>query len=66
VLIREVTTDDWPAIWRIIEPIVRTGETYALDQEMDEDEARRFWMLGDEVRTGVAELDGKIAGTACT
>jgi len=66
VLIREVTTGDWPAIWRIIEPIVGTGETYALDQEMDEDEARRFWMLGDEVRTVVAELDGKIAGTACT
>ena len=66
MLIREVTTDDWPAIWRIIELIVRTGETYALDQEMDEDEARRFWMLGDEVRTVVAELDGKIAGTACT
>jgi L-amino acid N-acyltransferase YncA len=64
VAIREATADDWPAIWRILRPIVEAGETYALKTDMDEEEARRYWMPGDGVRTVVAELDGEIVGTA--
>lgn len=45
-------------------PIVEAGETYALDADMGEEEARRYWMLGDGVRTVVAEVDGEIVGTA--
>ena len=64
MVVREATTDDWPAIWHIMRPIIEAGETYALETDMDEEEARRYWMLGEGVRTIVAELDGKIAGTA--
>jgi len=64
MVVREATADDWPAIWHIMQPIVRAGETYALETDMDEEEARRYWMLGDGVRTVVAEADGEIAGTA--
>jgi L-amino acid N-acyltransferase YncA len=64
MVVREATADDWPAIWYIMRPIVESGETYALATDMDEEEARHLWMLGDGVRTVVAELDGKIAGTA--
>ncbi|MDX6586092.1 MAG: hypothetical protein QOI31_565 [Solirubrobacterales bacterium] len=64
MVVREATTDDWPAIWHIMQPIVEAGETYALDTDMDEEEGRRYWMLGDGVRTAVAELDGEIVGTA--
>jgi L-amino acid N-acyltransferase YncA len=64
MVVREATTDDWPAIWHIMRPIVEAGETYALETDMDEEEARRYWMLGDGVRTVVAELDGEIVGTA--
>jgi L-amino acid N-acyltransferase YncA len=64
VVVREATTDDWPAIWHIMRPIVEAGETYALETDMDEEEARRYWMLGEGARTVVAELDGKIVGTA--
>ena len=63
MVVREATTDDWPAIWHIMHPIVEAGETYALATDMDEEEARRYWMLGDGVRTVVAELDGEIVGT---
>ena len=45
-------------------PIIEAGETYALEMDMGEEEARRYWMLGDGVRTVVAEADGEIAGTA--
>ncbi len=63
-VVREATTDDWPAIWHIMRPIVEAGETYALEADMDEEEARRYWMPGEGVRTVVAELDGEIVGTA--
>jgi len=63
MVVREATSDDWPAIWHIMQPIVEAGETYALATDMDEEEARRYWMLGDG-RTVVAELDGEIVGTA--
>jgi len=48
VVVREAAGDDWPSIWRIIEPIIRAGETYALDQDMDEEAARslRFEIVG--------------------
>jgi L-amino acid N-acyltransferase YncA len=64
LVIREATADDWPAIWRIMRPIVEAGETYTLDPAMSEEDARRYWMLGEGVRTVVAELDGEVAGTA--
>jgi L-amino acid N-acyltransferase YncA len=64
VLVREATTDDWPAIWHIMRPIVKAGEAYALATDMDSDEARRYWMLGEGKRTVVAELNGEILGTA--
>ena len=63
-VVREATTDDWPAIWHIMRPIVEAGETYALETDMDEEEARRYWMLRDGARVVVAEHEGGVAGAA--
>ncbi len=41
--IREAGSDDKAAIWRIIEPVIRAGETYALPSEMSEEAAIAFW-----------------------
>jgi RimJ/RimL family protein N-acetyltransferase len=35
---------DWSAIWRIIEPIFRAGETYPFSPDITEVEARRVWI----------------------
>jgi len=64
LVVREATAGDWPAIWRVVKPIVEAGETYALDTEMTEEAGRLSWMGGEGVRTVVAELDGEVAGTA--
>lgn len=54
---------DWAAIWRIIEPVVRAGETFALDREMNEESAREHW-FGADKRVFVAQADdGEILGT---
>lgn len=62
MLIRPATSEDWAAIWRIIEPIIRAGETYALDPAMPEGQARSYWMGADR-ETFVAEDGGAIIGT---
>ncbi|MBR1218916.1 GNAT family N-acetyltransferase [Bradyrhizobium sp. U87765 SZCCT0131] len=60
--IREARSDDWPAIWRIISPTIRAGETYALAPDMSEDEARAYW-TGPDRRTFVAQASEAIVGT---
>jgi GNAT superfamily N-acetyltransferase len=44
VEIREAIEADWPAVWAIVEPVVRAGETYALARDMTEAEAKAYWM----------------------
>lgn len=62
LLIRLATAADRPAIWGILEPTIRAGETYALERDMPEDEAIAYWM-GPGRATFVAEQDGRIVGT---
>ena len=57
---------DWPAIWPIVEAVVRRGDTYAYDPGLGEREARQLWMRTgvDRSANHVAELDGTVVGTA--
>ncbi len=62
MLIRPVRPEDAGAIWSILEPTIRAGETYTLDPQMSEAEALAYW-LGADKDTFVAEEDGSIVGT---
>ena len=62
MLIRPATSDDAPAIWSIVGPTIRAGETYALPRDMSEADAPSYWM-GSDRQTFVAVADGRIAGT---
>jgi L-amino acid N-acyltransferase YncA len=62
MLIRPANADDSVAIWSILGPTIRTGETYALDPAMREEDALAYW-LGSDRETFVAEEDGEILGT---
>jgi len=60
--VREARTDDSDAIWAILEPVIRAGETYTLARDMGRDEALAFWFAkGHEVF--VAEDEGIVVGT---
>jgi len=60
--IRAATGADADALWSILEPIVRAGETFALPRDMSREDALAWWQApGHEVF--VAELDGSILGT---
>jgi len=60
--IRPATSDDAPAIWSIVGPTIRAGETYALPRDMSEADALSYWM-GSDRQTFVAVADGRIVGT---
>jgi len=60
--IRAATQGDANAIWAILEPIIRAGETYTQPRDMNRESALAFWFSpGHEVF--VAEDKGEIVGT---
>lgn len=63
--IREATGVDWPAIWPIVEAVVRAGDTYTYPSDLTEAGGRTLWMQPSPGVTLVAEDDdGRILGTA--
>ncbi|MET4093228.1 L-amino acid N-acyltransferase YncA [Arthrobacter sp. UYCu712] len=65
--IRPATETDWPAIWGILEPVVRAGETFTWDRDTTVDQARERWSTQAPGQTFVAvgrgDLDGVVLGT---
>jgi len=62
MLIRPAADRDKHAIWAIMEPIIRAGETYTLPRNMDKASALAYW-LSVEHEIFVAEENGEIVGT---
>jgi ribosomal protein S18 acetylase RimI-like enzyme len=61
-LIRNARADDHDAIWAILEPVFRAGETYTLPRDIDRRDALAFWhQQAHEVF--VAEEAGQVVGT---
>ena len=61
--IRQASSADWPAIWSILRPVFRAGETYAIDRDISEEAARHLW-VNIPAETFVAEDDdGALLGT---
>lgn len=62
MLIRSVTPADHDAVWAILEPIVRAGETYALPRDMPREAGLGYWLSPDH-DVFVAEDAGDVVGT---
>jgi len=62
VTVRVAHSDDSDAVWRILEPVIRAGETYTLPAELSRADALAFWFAaGHEVF--VAEDESGVLGT---
>ena len=60
--VRAAVPGDADAIWGILEPVIRAGDTYTLPREMSREAALAFWFAsGHEVF--VAEEHGRVVGT---
>jgi ribosomal protein S18 acetylase RimI-like enzyme len=61
--IRRASDADWPALWAILEPIMREGETLCLPRDGNEAMARAYF-ASEEKTNFVAEADGVILGAS--
>lgn len=64
VAVRDATDADWPAIWPIVEAVVRAGETYTYPRDLTEPAARSIWMQTAPGLTLVAVDVDQVLGTA--
>jgi L-amino acid N-acyltransferase YncA len=62
MIIRPADRSDADAIWSILEPTIRDGETYTLPRDMDREQALAYWFSTDHT-VFVAEDDGEVLGT---
>ena len=61
--IRPIADADWDAVWTVLEPVFRAGETYAYPIDITKDQARAVW-VDQPAATFVAEDAGLgIVGT---
>ncbi|MFD4127889.1 GNAT family N-acetyltransferase [Streptomyces globisporus] len=65
MLIREATSEDWPAIWPFFHAIVSAGETLTYPLDLGEEDAEGWWFVPAPSRVVVAvDEDGTVLGTA--
>ena len=60
ITIRPATPADHDAIWSMLEPVFRAGDTYAIDSGIPREAALAYWLAE---RGYVAEMDGQPVGT---
>lgn len=62
IILRDVSTADHPALWAMLEPVFRAGETYAVDTDISREDALAFWCGGNH-RAFLAEAGGMGLGS---
>lgn len=58
--VRAAAPADHPAIWRILKPVFRAGDTYTIDPAISRADALAYWA---QARCYVAQADGEVLGT---
>lgn len=62
ITVRPAASADGDAIWDILEPTIRAGETYPLPRDMSREDALAYWLAAGH-QVFVAEDDGQVVGT---
>lgn len=60
--IHPATDSDRDAIWAILEPMIRSGETYTLPRDMSKQQALEYWFAAGK-ETFAWEENGAVLGT---
>ena len=61
--VRRFEERDWSAVWNIIEPVFRSGETYAYSQDISNEEAKNVWIHASCTTYIAVDEQEKILGT---
>ncbi len=62
ITIRPAVEADWPALLRIVKPVLDAGETYAIDTNLSDESLRAYWLMPAH-EVFAAEIAGQIVGT---
>ena len=62
-IIRPFQDQDWPGVWRILEPVFRAGETYPAPPDITEADARIYWIDTPTATYVAVDNNGTILGT---
>ena len=63
ITVRALEEHDWPAVWTLMEPIIRAGESYPYAMDMTEEGARHMWLEVTHAAYVAEDEDGEILGT---
>ena len=61
--IRPYGAADWPAVWALLEPVFRAGETFPHDPAISEAEARVAWVDQSQAVMVAVDPAGAVVGT---
>jgi L-amino acid N-acyltransferase YncA len=61
--IRPYEPADWPALWALLEPVFRAGETFPHDPAISEDDARVSWVEQNQAVLVAIDARGAVVGT---
>jgi L-amino acid N-acyltransferase YncA len=54
---------DWPAVWELLEPVFRAGETFPHDPAISESEAQLAWVEQNQAVMVAMDPAGTVVGT---
>ena len=60
--IRPYEPADWPAVWALLEPVFRAGETFPHDPAISEAEAQLAWVEQSQAVMVAMDPDGAVVG----
>jgi L-amino acid N-acyltransferase YncA len=63
IQIRQCAEEDRAALWEILKPIFRSGETYAVPPEIGESEAFQIWIEAPTETFVAVDANGRILGS---
>ena len=61
--IRPYEPSDWPALWALLEPVFRAGETFPHDPAISAAEAQLAWVEQNQAVMIAVDGDGAVVGT---
>ena len=63
VTIAPLRPEDWQGAWRIIEPVLRAGDTYSFPTDITEQEAHTAWVEDPQAAYVAKDSAGHLLGT---
>jgi L-amino acid N-acyltransferase YncA len=61
--IRPFEASDWPAVWTLLKPVFRSGETFPHDPAISEAEAQLAWVEQSQAVMVAVDAAGAVVGT---